>query len=374
MRRSVKTISIPLSLRVRTILMQWFQPLYKKMGDLETWVVRTDLADIKIEKPVYVTSLARSGTTIISEILSQHQDTCYHTYGDFPSVYTPYWKNWIKQRQIVGAGVKSERAHQDRIKINNDSIEAFEEVLWMYFHKGIHLDGIARPVDYVKGHPFNSYYIDHIKKHLLVKKSSRYLAKANYNSNRIEYLLELFPDAKFIVPIRHPINHLASLEKQHNKFLAAGLENSNIDKQLAASGHFEFGQLREVIDFSNGSTARQIKTLFSQDQEIRAWSEYWLAFYRNMMDLKNKSKVYDKAIKFIKYEDLCDQSEACIDEILEHVELGHSNSDALKAKYTGQLSRPDYYKMPYSDQHVELIMKITQPLASVFRYDTENHY
>lgn len=32
------------------------------MGDLETRVLGDDLAAIKVEKPIYVTSLARSGT------------------------------------------------------------------------------------------------------------------------------------------------------------------------------------------------------------------------------------------------------------------------------------------------------------------------
>jgi len=374
MKKRPDIISVPKSLRLRTVMMERFKSLYKLLGDLETWTVKTELAGVNIVKPVYVTSLARSGTTIVSEMLSQHESTSNHCYGDFPGLFTPYWKNWIKQRQVIGAGTVIERAHQDRIEINNNSIEAFEEVFWMYFFDSIHQNGMAYSVSYHADNAFNSYYIEHIKKLLLIKGGNRYLAKANYNSNRIEYILALFPDAKFVVPIRHPINHIASLNKQHGMFLLAASKNKSIDLQLATSGHFEFGNLREVIRFADKDRASHIKNLFEQAQELTGWAEYWLYFYQSIRALKQKSAQLNEAIKIIRYEDLCVNSSDSIDEILSHCELDHSNSHELKAKYVKHLSPPDYYEASFSQQQISNIMKITIPLAKEFGYDSENYF
>ena len=45
--------------------------------------------------------------------------------------------------------------------------------------------------------------------------ASRYAAKNNYNLTRMEYLLKVNPGAKFLLYIRNPVNHIASLMKQH---------------------------------------------------------------------------------------------------------------------------------------------------------------
>ena len=308
MDNSISEILVPKSLRLRTLLMEWFKPLYKRMGDFETWVLKSELTQININKPIYVSSLARSGTTIISEMLSEHIDTVHHSYGDFPGVFTPYWNNWIKQRQLIRVDAKSERAHLDRIRINNSSIDAFEEVLWMCFFNNLHRDGLSQTLTYDAKNPFNEYYVSHIKKLLLIKRGCRYLSKANYNSNRIPYILNMFQDAKFIIPIRHPINHIASMNKQHLRFESAALNNKNIDRQLAASGHFEFGNLRQVINFTSDGQAQSIQDRFYQGDDINGWAQYWLYFYQSIINLAEQSPKLKKAIKIIKYQTLVCES------------------------------------------------------------------
>ena len=61
---------------------------------------------------------------------------------------------------------------------------------------------------------FEAFYRTNIKKLLQSRKAERYLAKNNYNVSRMEYLLQLFPDTKFVVMIRNPFDHIASLAKQ----------------------------------------------------------------------------------------------------------------------------------------------------------------
>lgn len=371
--KDLSHITVPGLLRFKTVMMTWFRPLYKKLGDLESWVLKAELQDTSVQQPIYVTSLPRSGTTILSEILSQHPDTCHHSYADFPGVFTPYWKHWIRQRQLIKPAAKNERAHRDRILINEDSIDAFEEVLWMYFYPQLHQQGLSQRIKGGLSSEFKKYYTDHIKKHLLIKQQSRYLAKANYNSNRIRLLLQLFPDAKFLVPVRHPLNHIASLMKQHQLFLQAGQHNRQIDHQLAASGHFEFGALRELQVMDGSAEPEQILAQFKQGEELNAWAAYWRYFYQALWDLISHDDQVKQAVKFVRFEDLCQQSDACLEQVFQHAELASAGADQIKQDYRGVLSPPDYYALPFTPQQKNDIMSITQSVADLFGYDNNNH-
>ncbi len=369
-----KPVSVPFSLFWRTRFMQKFEHVYKSLSDFESWVLKAELNEVKINKPIYISSLARSGTTIISEILSNHESCAYHRYNDFPMVFTPYWKNWISQRQIKFEQKKIERSHNDRVLINNQSIEAFEEVIWKYFFKNAHKNGFANTLTLDQKHPFVSYYQDHIKKHLLIKNKSRYLAKGNYNINRIEQILSIFPDAKFIIPIRHPINHIASLMKQHRLFNQVGKANRKVDQQLIASAHFEFGKHREIIVFENLELASNIKKNWEQGKEIEGWAYYWLSIFQSVTNLLEKSHRIKKAVKLIKYEDLCRNSNQGIESILQHCELDDSLFSKIKAEYNEKLSLPEYYSLSFSDVQKNDIMGITKPIAKTFGYTIENHH
>ena len=353
--------------------MQKFKPLYKSLGDLESWFLKTELQDVKIDTPVYITSLARSGTTIITEILSKHDNVCSHTYGDFPAVFTPYWNNWLRHRKQFLSGKKIERTHQDRIMINNDSADAFEELIWMYFYPKLHQSKIANEWPIENNPDFVEYYIKHIKKHLLIKNKSRYIAKANYNISRIKEILKIFPDAKFIIPIRHPVNHIASLMKQHEIYKKAGQNNSRVDDQLAASGHFEFGNLRQVINMGNSQYTEITLDLWKKDQETKGWAHYWQGLYDEVCQLKKQSKQLNDAIKFIKYEDLCHQSKETIENILQHCHLDGATFSHHLCRYEEKLSLPKYYKIAFNQNEIDEILQITQTVSEKFGYNKNNY-
>ena len=365
-------MKIPASLYWRTKMMLWFKPIYKSLGDFESWLLKTELASTPIKKPIYITSLARSGTTIITEILSKAENVCSHTYGDFPGVFTPYWKNYLRQKKKFLEGKKVERTHGDRIMINNDSPDAFEEVLWMYFFPQIHQNSTTK-IDFHKNNDFVKYYKDNIKKHLLVKNKKQYIAKANYNISRIESILKIFPDAKFIIPIRHPINHIASLVKQHNIYLNAAIDNPKIDGQLAASGHFEFGKIRQIVNMNDSDYYENVTNLWEAGDEIKGWAHYWAGLYQAIKQLKQKSPELDACIKFIKYEDLCRQSDPTIDEIITHCQFNETLFTDIKKQYADQLSLPQYYEIPFNHKEIKEILNITQTVSDNFGYNADNY-
>ena len=80
---------------------------------------------------VFVSGMARSGTTILLNAIYNTKDFASLTYRDMPFVLSPnIWAKFFKSSIIME---KKERAHKDGIKININSPEAFEEVFWKTF-------------------------------------------------------------------------------------------------------------------------------------------------------------------------------------------------------------------------------------------------
>ena len=191
---------------------------WKWLGNVETQALADHIAGIRIEQPIYISGLARSGSTILLEILALHDTTATHAYKDFPPVLTPYFWNWFLDRAQKRDTVAVERAHGDGIAVTPDSPEALEEVLWMVFFPHVHDPVHSNVLDATTDAPaFASFYRNHLRKLLWLRGGARYLAKGNYNITRLEYLLQLFPDARFVIPVREPVSHIASLRRQHER-------------------------------------------------------------------------------------------------------------------------------------------------------------
>jgi hypothetical protein len=120
---------VPTGLHLQSRLFAATAGLWRRLGNLESQVLGEEIGNIDIDRPVYVTSLARAGTTIITEMLERHPNLTSHHYSDFPNVWTPYWRNHLLQQTRRTAPPVQERAHKDRIQVSNDSPEAVEEVL-----------------------------------------------------------------------------------------------------------------------------------------------------------------------------------------------------------------------------------------------------
>ena len=60
----------------------------------------------KIIKPIFITGLARSGSTILANILNLHSDTGSFLYRDVPFIEMPYL--WSFANRLFYAGLKEE--------------------------------------------------------------------------------------------------------------------------------------------------------------------------------------------------------------------------------------------------------------------------
>lgn len=343
---------------------------WTRLGNLETRIVQDAIADITVDRPVYVAGLARSGTTILLERLAEHPQVATHRYADFPPLLTPYW--WNRWLSLVPHSQEEaqERAHKDGIAVTSQSPEAFEEMLWMAFFPRIHDPSRCAVLDRQASHPeFERFYDDHIRKLLAVRQRQRYVAKGNYNLVRLGYLQRLYPEARFVLAIRDPVWHIASLMKQQALFATGEESQPRALEHMRRVGHFEFGLDRRAINVGDDALTTRITEFWEAGQEVEGWAHYWAAIYRHVADLLDTDQALRDACLVVRYEDLCSQPEEMLSRVHVHSQLA-IEPQALKEAAAG-LHAPTYYQPKFSDRELALIEEITRPVAVRFGYGSE---
>ena len=343
---------------------------WRGAGNFESAVLRDYLDDVPIDRPIYVGGMARSGSTVITEMISQHPAVTCHHYSDFPAVYIPFWWNWLRARMPLPEVEPEERAHRDRLEVTPDSPEAIEEVLWMHYLDGLHDRRKSNVLDASASHAdFEKFYRDHIRKLLLVRERSRYVTKGNYNSSRVAYIHKLFPDAKFIIPVRHPIQHIASSMKQDRLFSEGQEKSPRTREYLSWVGHFEFGVDKAAINLGDAALAEEIGSLWDSDRPARGWGLYWSSLYGYLLDAMADSEALRKAALFVKYEDLCESTPEVIDNIIRHCELDPEAFAETRSFFIDHLTAPTYYTSGFSDHELEDIRETTRDVAARLGYE-----
>jgi hypothetical protein len=275
--------------------------------------------------------------------------------------------NRLLERTPQRPAEPAERSHKDGIKVTPDSPEALEEVLWMAFFPKLHDPAANAVLDRQTSHPaFESFYRDHIRKLLRVRGGHRYLAKGNYNVTRLEYLLELFPDARFVIPVREPRWHIASLIKQHALFCAGGEQNPAAVRHLQRVGHFEFGLDRRPVNAGDPATIERILACWHDGLEVEGWARYWSHIYGHVADRLEADPELRDAALVVRYEDLCRAPQATLQAVLDH--LGLAVPEELLAALAAELHFPGYYQPRFTPEELATIDRLTETTAARFGY------
>lgn len=342
--------------------------IWLDLGKAESRWLRTKLDATSLTAPVYITGLARGGTSVMLEMLAQAEGVATHTYRDFPLLLTPYVVRRFYaafDRFDFGTPRRIERAHKDRLLITPRSPESMEEVLWMSFFTTLHDETRSNLLtEKTSLPPFERFYTDHIKKLLLAERATRYVSKANYNFTRIRYLRTLFPDARFVVLLRDPIWHVASLMKQHRLFCAEQEKNPTALEHTDLTGHFEFGLNRRLIHAGDDTKMSAIQSAFAQGREAEAWARYWESLYAYGLTL-----LYDPALHgallVVHYEDLCTAPQAMLEKIFSFA--GLRCDENKKRAMAETLSAPEYYRPTFDAQETQRIRDITANTYAAYK-------
>lgn len=362
---------MPLLRHLATGVVRGMPGLWRRLGNLESAFLRDRLQDISIRQPVWVAGLARAGSTILLEVLASLPTVATHQYRDFPMLHVPYWWRTFLGRAVRGEAPPSERAHGDRIEVTASSPEAMEEVIWSTFFHHLHDPDRENVLDRRTANPeFERFFRDHIRKLLLVEGVERYVAKGNYNLTRLPYLLSHFPDARFVVPIRRPVDHVASLMKQHRLFTEGTRAHPRSVAHLDRVGHYEFGANRTPVnagaDTHVGISA--VRRDWAEGREVRGWARYWAHLYGWLRARLDAEHDLLDATLVVRYEDLCVDTGQVLRRILEHTGF-EQHADEVLGRFEDTISAPTYYAPDFTDDELDTLRAATSEVAAKFGYE-----
>jgi len=247
-----------------------------------------------IEKPVFISGMARSGSTILLNALYDTGRFRSLTYRDMPFILmTGTWKGLAGGKRVQSE--KTERAHGDRLLVDFDSPEAFEEVFWRTFHGARYIRD-----DRVLSHEIPAAELDSFREfvcHVLLSRDSdaqaRYLSKNNNNLLRLGTIRRAFPDAILLLPFREPLQQALSLKRQHELFLKLHAEDKFGMDYMNWLGHFEFGLGHKRYIYGEGENPFEPATL-----------DYWLHCWGGAYDYALQTA--PPGTVFLGYEQMCD--------------------------------------------------------------------
>lgn len=242
-------------------------------------------------QPVFVTSLARGGTTAVLNALHDAPEVATHIYRDMPFLTAPVLWNKIAGGPKRGVR-RRQRAHGDGLEIDLDSPEAFEEVIWKSFwpdrYRGTSIplwstcDTDPEADQFLRQHMRSIIRARNIQAGPKDVLKTIYCSKNNANIARVSYLLKSFPDCRIVVPVRRPECHAESLLRQHNNFSMLQARNSFVTRYMSDIGHFEFGNLHKPF-FFRGFEPEQEGTHHSD-----YWLHYWICAFRGLLEHKDQ--------------------------------------------------------------------------------------
>lgn len=365
---------VPWSRHLATRLASLSPTVSFRLGEWESAFLAERIEPIRVDRPIYIAGLARSGSTALLECITSFPGVASHKYRDFPWVFTPYWWNQFLDRAPRGKPRLRPRIHADGLAVSPESAEALEEPLWLAAFPSPCEPGAIEHWRHreVEGQHtadrFAAFYRRHVQKLLLIRGGKRYAAKGNYHVARLEYLRTLFPDARFVIPIRLPADHIASLIKQHRLFVAGEIAHPRSLGQMNATGHFEFGLGRRAIVLDDPAAANSITDLWSRGEETRAWARYWAHIYNYLHRRLTANPALAKAATIVRFEDLCQRSKETLQHLTNHCQL--DGAKPLQSTLANWLRAPTYYQSTFTPNELAAIDEETSQVAELFGYAT----
>ncbi len=269
------------------------------LADIEDRLFASHLGSIANQRPVFITSLPRAGTTLLLECCAALDEFASHTYRDMPFVMVPcLWSSF--STAFRREGQLKPRSHGDGMQIDFDSPEALEEVLWLKFWEKQYQADRILPWPSRPRQEFTTFFARHMRKIAWVRRGVRaegvrYISKNNLNIARIPLVRQMFPDATIVVPVRAPLDHCSSLLQQHRQFSELHARDAFASRYMRAIGHFDFGEHLRPVDFDRWYDGRAQKDALM----LSFWLEYWVAAYQHLLTM-------DRAlVHFLDYDRLC---------------------------------------------------------------------
>ena len=233
---------------------------------------------VEVKTPVFIVGSARSGTTNIHRLLSGDERFSYFRTWQIllPSILQKKIVSWIAafDRGWLGGALEARiNARQDRAlgkarRMHDWRLDGAEEdgflslhtfgsgtisVIFPYNRMLEHLSNLDRKATPRQRRRVLRFYDGCVKRQLYFDGADTILLSKNPAfTMRMRSLLEVYPDLKFICPVRHPYETIPSLVNMLQKgWLAMGADPADVEvsvEYLRASGIESYRYAFEVLD------------------------------------------------------------------------------------------------------------------------------
>lgn len=326
-------------------------PLQLALADVERRLYGHGWPADGAARPVFITALPRAGTTLLLELLSRLPEFAAHSYRQMPFVLCPLLWERIS-RPFRQAPELHERSHGDGVRIGYDSPEAFEEVVWKaHWPDKYRGDGIEPWSWADRDSAFEDFLKNHMRSIVALRRDQgdgqavRYVSKNNANIGRIGLLGAVFPDCRIVVPLRDPLNHAASMLRQHRRFSELHQHDAFARRYMAWLGHHEFGANLKPIDFDGWLGDGAARDPLS----LHFWVDYWYRAYHAVLTAASPNLV------LVDYDMLCRSPAAALRQLAQALDL---RSDEALVAQAGRLHQPANYPRGDDIGDAELLQRV----------------
>jgi len=247
-----------------------------------------------LEKPIIIIGSGRSGTTLISEIIFQHEDLAWHSnYQELFPKFAPvnYLRRLFdnKMWRIIGMNTQNNRTFTNYMLFR--PIERYD--FWdavtgdrIDFSRGFLLNEKATPEEREHIRAFFAKMIKYQKRKRLAIKIT--------GPARMEYLMSIFPDAQFVNITREPVSVIRSWMEIY--------WNEQITNQLWWQGAYTEDELKKAKELSSNKflfAAFQYRKLMeTTQQEIdKMHPDIYNASYEDFV--KNPKEFINTMLQFL---------------------------------------------------------------------------
>lgn len=332
-----------------------------QLGKLESLIKRNEFEKRPIKAPLYICGLSRSGISILTDLLYKTERFATHRVKDYPFVDLPLLSASDKLEDTLPL----ERASGDGLFITKNSPEMLEEMLWTPFFPHLHNPSQNNILNASTTQPaFETYYQNTIRKILRQQRKNRYLSKNHYTITRIRYLTKIFPDARFVILVRHPGPHIASLVKQHKQTLSWEHNNPRIAGFLQKTAHYDFGAKRRAPNLGQVDISSKIRTCWKEGDHVKGYALLWNQMYRYIYTDLLQDPALQKNLIVMRYEDLCRSADTELRRLFRTLHLEPEEHEVLALAEA--LKAPDYYRSGFNDEERQTIKETTQETCAFY--------
>jgi hypothetical protein len=223
------------------------------------------------QRPVFVSGLARSGTTVLFRALYSSGEFASSSYRDMPFVLAP--NAWGRISGIGRHDIRQRpRIHDDGIVVDADSPESFEQVFWANVGDGVPDFGILDDFE-----AFMALVVSAAVYRVHGPRERRYMSKNNANLSRLRLIAEVH-SARVVIPFREPVATALSLHRQHLRMSKLQSEDAFFRCYMRWLGHHEFGLDHRPVE---GALPHMVGRYALSDPNY--WLEYWIGVHRHVL-------------------------------------------------------------------------------------------